>query len=331
MLDLITSIAGWLLAWKRTLLSVLAAAVLVPVVVWAALRWNENTPSGFFSRVATPEGNLSCVVYSPDGKWLAAGTASGNVLLWDAASKTPLPLPKMTQQAITCLAATPDGFLLAGTMSQKLLVWDFKTRLAKKIPPLPATATCLAPHPVKKEIAIGYNDGKLGFLDTVKGKFSEIPSGHKGSVKALAYSPDGKVLISGGEDGKLVRHVAVPGKEEPTLEGHKAEISCLQFTADGRRLATADVDGEVIVWRAFDSKIEHRLAQEDAVSGLAFTADYLVTASWDHKLRFFSVDIEKLASQYDAGAAIQGLAAHPDQRTFATVSATNEVLFWKAP
>ena len=304
--------------------------VIVPLAIWGAFYSKGRALVGVTGRLPAAEPNLSCVLYSPDGKWLAAGSAGGKVVLWDVATRVPLPMVQFTQQPITCLTTTPDGFLLAGTMTEKLLVWELRNRRAKKVPPLPAPITCIAAHPVKKLIAIGLNTGKISLLDTAQGVFSELPSGHSGSVKALAYPPDGSVLVSGGEDGNITPRDP-QGKDVRTLEGHTSEVSCLRFSSDGRTLASADLNGSVIVWRAADSKLEQRIPHDDAVSCLGFTSEYLAPGSWDHRLRLWVIDSERLAAEFDTGDIVQGLSVHSDQRTIATVSAAPEVLFWKAP
>lgn len=319
------------LAWKRVWTVWLVAAVLVPAAAWGALWWINRQPAGLAGKLLATEGNLSCVTFSPDGRWIAAGAASGNVLLWDVATRIQIPLTQLSQQQITCLAVTPDGFLVAGTMSQRLFVWELRSRRAKRIPPLAAPVTCLAPHPVRKEIAIGLSNGTLVFLDTMKGEFSEVVSGHKGAIKALAYRPDGKSLVSAGDDGKLIWRNAVSRRTERTLEGHDGEVSCLRFSPNGLTLASGDLNGGVIFWRVADGEVERRLAQADAVSGLGFTAEHLVMGSWDHHLRFWSIENEKVAASYDTGKVIQALAVSVDQTRIATVSPANEVLLWKVP
>lgn len=293
--------------------------------------WMSLNPRGLIERVATTFGNFSCLVYAGDGRQLAGGTASGNIVLWTVGAKTPLPLPRLSAQQITCLAPTADNHLIAGTLSQRLFICDLKTRKSREAPKLPAPPTCLAMHPKTDEIAIGFSDGHIDLVNTQDGKTTPLKGIHKGSVKALAYQPNGKRLVSGGADGKLIWHDVETGARETSWDGHQAEISCLMFVPGQTSLVSADWNGLLIFWNLKNGAVEHRLQQPDAVSGLGFTPSYLVTGSWDHQLRFWSVEHERIVVRYNTGEAVHGMAVSPDQRTIATVGAAPQIQIWRAP
>ncbi len=53
------------------------------------------------------------LAFSPDGKILAAGRATGEITLWDVTAKKELATMAFHKGAVTCLAFSPDGKLLA--------------------------------------------------------------------------------------------------------------------------------------------------------------------------------------------------------------------------
>jgi WD40 repeat protein len=75
----------------------------------------------------------------------------------------------------------------------------------------------------------------------------------RGTVMALAWSPDGKWLASGGE-GRVIHLYEISSDRVLELEGHAAEVLSLDWSPDGARLASAGGDRTVRVWDAETGK-----------------------------------------------------------------------------
>jgi WD40 repeat protein len=73
--------------------------------------------------------------------------------------------------------------------------------------------------------------------------------GHRGTVGAVAFTPDSTVLVSGSGDKTARLWDARSGKLLQTLEGHPGSVNAVALSADGRLLATAGEDGTVRLWQ----------------------------------------------------------------------------------
>ena len=121
------------------------------------------------AEVAT-QSALRSVAYSPDGRYLAAGTAEGSVRIWDVDTDGS-GLARGTATllghgaGVYALAFSPDGGLLAsGSLDKTIRIWDFR-------------------QPDEEPITL---------------------QEHNGRVWTVAFSPDGETLASAGTD-KVIR------------------------------------------------------------------------------------------------------------------------------
>ncbi len=319
--------------WKSPRVRKRAGLVGVVLVLGAALATGVANlpPAGLLRRLPTSEGNLSCVLFSPDGKWLASGAGSGKVFLWEAAEARPLPLRQFSQQPITALAFSRDNFLTAGTLSQSIIVWNLKDRTAQMAPPVAAPITCMAAHPQRRELAIGMNNGKLHFLNTVTADYSVIASEHAGSVKALVFDRAGGLLATAGADGKVIVRDATTRKVKQIWGEHAADVSCLNFNDDGSQLASGDWTGRILVRRVADGQVLATVERELSASGVGFAGEWLATACWGRWLQFVRLADPTQTVAFDTGQLIQALAVSPDGQTVATISPAARVQLWKTP
>lgn len=73
-------------------------------------------------------------------------------------------------------------------------------------------------------------------------------NGHKGSILALAFSPDGKFLASAGEDRRLKVWDLSSSSLYKDLKGHSETVQSLVWSKDSNLLASGGQDGLVRLW-----------------------------------------------------------------------------------
>ena len=150
------------------------------------------------------------VALSPDGKWLAAGTAKGNLHIWNAATGQPERIiPKYTRSHIA-FSSDSQRVAFAGNDS--------------------------ATH--------------VRVCDVTTGKDVLVLKGHSGIVWRVCYSPDGTRIASASGDGTVKVWDASTGSELVTLREHNGLIDAVSFRPDGKQIATGGSDGTIKIWDA---------------------------------------------------------------------------------
>jgi WD40 repeat protein len=323
--------------------------------------YGDPLPSGAVARLGTKrfrhEGEANSVVFSRNGKVLAARCEDGMILLWDASTGKGLQRLRGMARGLPIdrlIDFSPDGAFLAGPADDtRIGFWDTATGHLQRTVALPEVTqrpgndggdiATVRFSPNGKLLAIGgCNDSYV--LDVATG---QVLHHFKEHIDGVTFSPDGRSLIAQVTDlkqqtnelqlrdartGRLLRAQSIPPGADHT-PGRGEELTCaIAFSPDGKTMASSGTD-RILLWDAATGKLRSRFeAKMGQVKNLAFALDGTVLVSGsesDGKVHVWDVATGKQRAILNARMGVlRSMTLSPDGKTVAagTVHSTIRLL-----
>jgi RNA polymerase sigma factor (sigma-70 family) len=139
---------------------------------------------------------VTCVAFAPDGKALAAGSYDGVIRLWDHRLVRVIGPTTMRHERCACLVFSADGRTLATSdLDGDLRLWETATGKERRH---------FRGHPCSfspdGRVLVAGSEHGIDLWDLAADAKLTSLTGHRGSIAALAFSPDGARLVSGSWD-----------------------------------------------------------------------------------------------------------------------------------
>src|SRR5579864_318605 len=183
----------------------------------------------------------------------------GDLQLWNFATLQVLgievnppkqvPSLRLEKNGIWCLAIAEGPTLAFGGGARGVSAWDLKR---KEPTDLRQGTSCLALALTRDGHRLAASADRTAKLyDVERGREIATMEGHKGMIRALAFSPDGHTLASGSAD-KTIRFwpATGTGQVQPrrVFEWPIGGVYSLAFSPDGMVAAAAGDNGTIVVW-----------------------------------------------------------------------------------
>jgi WD40 repeat protein len=235
---------------------------------------------------AVPPAGIWGLEFSPDGKWLAAGTNArghgGPIVIWRVQDWTPH-VVHMEPTGGLHVAFSPDGKLLA-----------YSTR-----------------------------GPQVGLIDVSSGKLARSIKAldtEQGIVYSVAFSPDGKSLLTSGTDRRIKEWSLADGSLKRTFEGHSDTVNGIALSPDGSLLLSGGREDESRLWDMSTGAVIQVFKPGDGiVRRVRFSPDgrFFLTSKWDGKTRIRDTTTRQLRAVLTGS---NSAALRRDNRLAATAS-----------
>jgi WD40 repeat protein len=188
--------------------------------------------------------NNWAVALSPDGRWLAAGHASGRITICDWKTRTATTNVLTPFEWVGRLRFSASGrFLVASVVfnDQSVQTRIWRTNDWSEVPLQSFIGKDLFFHNLSPDddlLAAGYTDGAVRLWKFPSGQLVATLRQQKVRNNELRFSPDGRLLVAAGGDGSVVLWDVRAARQVAVLRGHSFAAWSAAFSPDGRRLAT---------------------------------------------------------------------------------------------
>jgi len=249
-------------------------------------------------------GAIYSVAFSPDGRWLAAGSEDGRIRVFDLATGDRSFLGEVSPSAVWSVDFSPSGQWLAAAYGRghthgnepdnRAQVWNWRNgelvcalEHGKRTRDSSVYSARFAPDE-RRLVTVGV-DRMARVWEVPSGRQIARYAGHGDHVMSAEFSPSSDRVITGSVD-HTVKLWSGPATDPLITLSHKEGVESVAFSPDGRRLAAATTSGMLVLWDTTEAQtIAQRSAHDKGILNVRFSPDgaRLATASQDKTVRVF--------------------------------------------
>jgi WD40 repeat protein len=283
-----------------------------------------------------PLAPVTAVAFSPDGKWLTAGSY-GQVVIWDLTIARPAKVLTNVLGAVNDARFSSDGKLLAiggGQPSAKGDLRLYQTADWKLIATLGGhqdTVFSVAFSLDGKRLASASFDKTVRVWNTSSLQLERTLTHHSDFVYSVAFSPDGQWLVSASKDRSVKMIEVATGKSKFTFGGMEQDVLAVTVSPDGKSVVSAGLEPGLHWWDAqTGNRIRVQNGHAVAVNEICFSKDgrQVVSGGSDQTIRVWDGAAGALQRTIPAGSAIYAVAVSPEGKRIASGSFDGRVCLW---
>ncbi|MBW4458103.1 MAG: NACHT domain-containing protein [Nostoc indistinguendum CM1-VF10] len=279
--------------------------------------------------------STTCVVFSPDGNFLATCDIQGEICLWQVADGRRLASYRGHTNWIWSVAFSPDGSMLAsGSVDHTVKLWNIKTRECfATLQEHTNWVNKVAFSADSQTLASASSDGTVRLWNFYTGECLQTLQDERW-ISAIAFSPDSQTLVSGTGDGTVNIWDISTSRCLQTIQAHTNQIWFVAFSPDGKILATGSHDYTVKLWEVCTGQcLQTFLGHTNSVWSVAFSPDgqTLASSSEDQTIRLWDIRRGQcLKTLTGHTSPVWSVVFHPKGQILASGSEDRTVRLWDA-
>ena len=217
------------------------------------LIWDAQSHE-ILQQVATQRQGVTTVKFGPNNKWLAFGTATGDVITIPTDATDEISVYNNHVGDITDLAFSPDGhWLYTSALDNTIKKWDLERgELAGSFRGHEHNPISLDVSPDGNFLVVGYEDGLIRLHEATDGSVVQDYIGHTSRVNQVSFAESGKLIVSGSADGTIKLWDIIADNPVRTLTGHDGPVLAVAISPDEQLIASGSNDRSLRLWR-FDT------------------------------------------------------------------------------
>uniref|UniRef100_A0A8C2SUM5 U3 small nucleolar RNA-interacting protein 2 n=1 Tax=Coturnix japonica TaxID=93934 RepID=A0A8C2SUM5_COTJA len=224
--------------------------------------------------------SVTCLVVSPDDKFIFSAAKDGSVIKWEVESGKRLCVvpggkkgvegqPMGHTAHVLCIAISSDGkYLATGDRDKLILIWEAAT--CKRLYTFTGHRDAVSGLSFRKgtyQLYSASHDRSVKVWNVEENAYVETLFGHQDIITGMDSLSRECCVTSGGRDG-TVRFWKIPEESQLIFYGHQGSIDCIQLINEEHMVSGAD-DGSVALWGLAKKKPLALVRQSHGTQGSA--------------------------------------------------------------
>ncbi|CUA73061.1 putative WD repeat-containing protein all2124 [Nostoc sp, PCC 7120] [Rhizoctonia solani] len=299
----------------------------------------ETTERQFGLLSSIPAGSdVGRVAYSSNGRFFAAGTGDGQIIIWDAASCRVTIDPIAAHDGmIRAIAFSPNETrICSGSFDKTLCIWDVENGqlVAGPLQGYIGHIYTVDYSPDGLWLVSGSMDGAVSIWSTDTWKQQGNTLSEPGQkVYSVAFSPDSTTFAVAHLKVIYIRDLLSGQRIGNPLEGHTESITSLAFLPDGKRLVSGSYDCTICVWDVSRGQVVFGPFHEhtNIVFDLKISPDghSMVSAALGETIRIWNTQTWQSRTLFRTSGLVRSTALSPDGSRLVSGSSDGIVRIWE--